>query len=680
MKRKLITILAIFLPFFGAAQTIIGTGNPNQLTYQRGGYGADSVLAIPVADTSGAGATWANYRKIGRIMVNDADSTLYYHDGVKWRVVGGGGVSDTNFIRNQNAYRQDGNFRINGVGETSRMIVASEEFVPQVENLDTSSYGLFIGKSLDPPYNPTYQGSSAGFLTVFGDHNFSAGDNIRGSLTLYPEYVLDSMTNATGVVKTAGVEIRDQAQAYQMTAERPLIWQNVGILNYSTAAVSTGVPSVDSSVSNYGIISIANWRKGTFSNAEAQRYNLVLSGAPNFISGPTMFSKNDINDIIQTRDGGPAFGLGPSMDSFNQDFSVKILGNMIYKPGTEGAGKILTSSADGTVNISDAAAVIGGEGFLQGGNAFGATAELGTTDNHPLEIKANDNVALTVNTDGTVQYTDGTEGDGKILMSSADGTLSAQSADSVVANSNAWINGLKNFGAASNNHARLWAAQDTVSITSGFGGNTVPVIYIHGRRIAIGDLVRPGTTSFRVVGTSSGTGETPAISMEGRPTDGGSRKIGTLIAVAGYGETVPAVVNLAISRAGTNRPIPHYIGISALNWSASPATTNYFIHSESFQPSSTNWFLFGNAPVKSQLAGNLLLNKVADNGYKLQVGEGGVHVESPDEPEKQLVLTAPFTPGNTADAKGEVGAITWDNDYLYIKTTAGWKRAALSTF
>ena len=39
-----------------------------------------------------------------------------------------------------------------------------------------------------------------------------------------------------------------------------------------------------------------------------------------------------------------------------------------------------------------------------------------------------------------------------------------------------------------------------------------------------------------------------------------------------------------------------------------------------------------------------------------------------------------YTPTGTSDTKGNVGDITYDDNYYYIKTSAGWKRAALSTF
>ncbi|MEJ5287079.1 MAG: hypothetical protein CH6_3733 [Candidatus Kapaibacterium sp.] len=46
----------------------------------------------------------------------------------------------------------------------------------------------------------------------------------------------------------------------------------------------------------------------------------------------------------------------------------------------------------------------------------------------------------------------------------------------------------------------------------------------------------------------------------------------------------------------------------------------------------------------------------------------------------QLRLRTSYTPTGTDDTNGEVGDVAWDDDYLYIKTSAGWKRVALSTW
>jgi hypothetical protein len=38
------------------------------------------------------------------------------------------------------------------------------------------------------------------------------------------------------------------------------------------------------------------------------------------------------------------------------------------------------------------------------------------------------------------------------------------------------------------------------------------------------------------------------------------------------------------------------------------------------------------------------------------------------------------TPSGSADSQGTVGDITSDDNYIYVKTSGGWKRVALSTF
>jgi hypothetical protein len=47
---------------------------------------------------------------------------------------------------------------------------------------------------------------------------------------------------------------------------------------------------------------------------------------------------------------------------------------------------------------------------------------------------------------------------------------------------------------------------------------------------------------------------------------------------------------------------------------------------------------------------------------------------------EQFRLETPYTPTSTADTNGNVGDIAWDDNYTYVKTSAGWKRTSLSTF
>jgi hypothetical protein len=46
----------------------------------------------------------------------------------------------------------------------------------------------------------------------------------------------------------------------------------------------------------------------------------------------------------------------------------------------------------------------------------------------------------------------------------------------------------------------------------------------------------------------------------------------------------------------------------------------------------------------------------------------------------QLRVRSPYSPTGTADTNGNTGDIEWDDNYLYVKTSAGWKKAALSTW
>lgn len=630
--KKILWLLLCTLPYLGFSQgVVVPNGAVYQINYQRGGLGADSVMAIPFADTSGAGATWTNYRKIGRIMVNDTDSTLYYHDGVKWKVVGG--VDTNSFIQGGNSF---GEKAVLGSLDDSLVVISNNGIRIQAGGgIKTEATNRVIssvrrsGLGTDVGHIDSFVVTSQTSGAVF----FRAKEvNSRIDPWFYPNGV-----GVTGITVNAKVPDTGATQAVGFNAFSSGARNTVGFLHnlgFGTGSNNVGVKSFQ-----------------TTANPGSERYML--------------YSNTSIKSFLR---GNLIVG-----EDVDDGYKLQVNGDMALKNGQEGPGKILTSSADGKINIVDPGSILPEGAYIQGGNAFGETAILGTTDNEALEIKANDNVALRINPDATVQYTDGTQGDGKILMSSADGTLSAQSQDSVL--KGVWRSGVIND---MGNHATLRASADTITIR-GVGGS--PLMQSVGSQMAFNDVVRNSVDGMRFFGSAPSTGNAGLpIFFEGRfPVGATGNRVGITFRALGAPPATPTSISvLAIGRSAT--AMPTWVGITDENWGGTSATNNYFMRMTTFQPSSTNWFLYTQFPVKSQLPGNLLLNKVVDNGYKLQVGEGGVHVESPDEPEKQLVLTTPFTPGNTADAAGEVGAITWDNDYLYIKTTAGWKRAALSNF
>ena len=46
----------------------------------------------------------------------------------------------------------------------------------------------------------------------------------------------------------------------------------------------------------------------------------------------------------------------------------------------------------------------------------------------------------------------------------------------------------------------------------------------------------------------------------------------------------------------------------------------------------------------------------------------------------QFRMRTTYTPTGTSDPNGNTGDVAWDDSYVYVKTSTGWKRAALTTW
>ena len=62
--------------------------------------------------------------------------------------------------------------------------------------------------------------------------------------------------------------------------------------------------------------------------------------------------------------------------------------------------------------------------------------------------------------------------------------------------------------------------------------------------------------------------------------------------------------------------------------------------------------------------------------YRTAAGAVGVSVGGTTS----VVFSTNFTPTYSGDTSGVLNQISFDANYLYIKTSAGWKRALLSTW
>jgi hypothetical protein len=79
---------------------------------------------------------------------------------------------------------------------------------------------------------------------------------------------------------------------------------------------------------------------------------------------------------------------------------------------------------------------------------------------------------------------------------------------------------------------------------------------------------------------------------------------------------------------------------------------------------------------------------ISDIGIAVFRGNAGIGTLSPTSKlhivgstgYNQLRLQTPYTPTSSNDPNGNVGDICWDNNYIYVKTSTGWRRAPLSAF
>ncbi|MEZ0391636.1 MAG: beta strand repeat-containing protein [Pseudobdellovibrionaceae bacterium] len=107
-------------------------------------------------------------------------------------------------------------------------------------------------------------------------------------------------------------------------------------------------------------------------------------------------------------------------DSISADFSLTL-------PSGDGtSGQVLSTNGSGIMSWVTAAG--GGSGFVNGGNAFGANASLGTTDNHSLSFLTNNTTRMTLSPDGDVSIGSSSPTSGQRLTSAITANNGAGSA------------------------------------------------------------------------------------------------------------------------------------------------------------------------------------------------------------------------------------------------------------
>ena len=152
----------------------------------------------------------------------------------------------------------------------------------------------------------------------------------------------------------------------------------------------------------------------------------------------------------------------------------------------------------------------------------------------------------------------------------------------------------------------------------------------------------------------------------------------------GVGYSAGIAAKLAVSGnvgVGTATPGANLDVVGTIRSSTSGGGTNAIEFYRTATSIGTKWiqYLLGNDLSFYDTANRLYLQSGGNIGVGTASPTSNLHINASNG-YAQLRLHTTYTPTSTADALGNTGDTAWDANYFYIKTAAGWKRAALSTF
>jgi hypothetical protein len=112
-------------------------------------------------------------------------------------------------------------------------------------------------------------------------------------------------------------------------------------------------------------------------------------------------------------------------------------------------------------------------------------------------------------------------------------------------------------------------------------------------------------------------------------------------------------------------------GINIISQRTSPQTTDDYIRFYAGEGADSGTTAQLHIQGSGTTRGNIGINNESPTSKLDIIGDTGY---------QQLRLRTNYSPPDTGDSNGEIGDMAWDDDYIYIKTSGGWKRTALSTF
>lgn len=322
-------------------------------------------------------------------------------------------------------------------------------------------------------------------------------------------------------------------------------------------------------------------------------------------------------------------------------------------------GRGRTVFKHGVVKVNGGLYVIGADtlnlnanAWMQGGNSFGATGKLGTLDKNNLNIYINSSQKAILDTNGNFFLTLGS-----ILVGYP--AYNGYKLD-VYGPTRSWGTSVTSVGDAYD--IRCWPSYPNW-YDSGVDASIIFFGSMNGlgvNKAAVGNipassLILGGASPGKIT-TICDYAHNPTFAVDGNGTvtiNGGYNGI------SGGGATGNGInanaINFSINGGrgtgtGTTGDIIFSTGTAQTSGSTIHAMTN-------------RWWLKGGT--------GYLSNSSTPTSEVDVTGAAGY---------SQFRLRTTYTPTSSTDTNGNVGDFSWDTNYLYVKTSSGWKRSALSTF